>query len=200
MLTRITRRSRICGNGRRARTIVTQNQHEETSCGHLPWKRAGRRGILQQLQHPLLRRRGSFTRYAARYLEATRPVQTRHAAQLAEPPSRRDSARSAESDLGICRAAPMAKALQACAPRKSERLAEFSGYFSDSEQSSLHISRTHYGQRWACNSLRLRYNWRHDKLGAPHRSVRTERRRLLRRKWIHRRHSKKRGRGYGGCT
>jgi hypothetical protein len=36
MLTRITCRSRICRNGRRARTVVTQNQHEETSCGHLP--------------------------------------------------------------------------------------------------------------------------------------------------------------------
>ena len=36
MLTRITCRSRICGNGRRARTIVTQDKHEETSCGHLP--------------------------------------------------------------------------------------------------------------------------------------------------------------------
>ena len=36
MLTRITCRSRICGNGRRARTAVTQDQHEETPCGHLP--------------------------------------------------------------------------------------------------------------------------------------------------------------------
>ena len=35
MLTRITCRSRICGNGRRAGTIVTQNKHEETPCGHL---------------------------------------------------------------------------------------------------------------------------------------------------------------------
>ena len=35
MLTRITCRSRICGNGRRAGTIVTQNTHEETPCGHL---------------------------------------------------------------------------------------------------------------------------------------------------------------------
>ena len=36
MLTRTTCRSRICGNGRRARTAVTQDQHEETPCGHLP--------------------------------------------------------------------------------------------------------------------------------------------------------------------